>query len=140
VNISSQWDDASALYLDSNDHIWVTGIRGYWGFLACIVPGESTAITYCPENDAVAFGWTATSPITDPPANILVRLARSTDSGVTWPAGEIKALANIGQPASLLGINTSLKTDQFGNLYLCYFDGTDNSLKFTKSASGGASW
>ncbi|MDH5719993.1 MAG: hypothetical protein OEZ13_05145, partial [Spirochaetia bacterium] len=67
VNISSEWDEASALYVDSNDHIWVTGILGngnYWGFLACIVPGESTAITYCPEHNAVSASWTATSAVT----------------------------------------------------------------------------
>ncbi|MDH5718160.1 MAG: glycoside hydrolase [Spirochaetia bacterium] len=104
----------------------------HWGGSSIL--GQFTSLAYFDNEMYISY-----IDRTDP-ANILVRLARSTDSGVTWPAGEIKSLANIGQPASLLGINTSLKTDQFGNLYLCYFDGTDNSLKFTKSAPGGASW
>lgn len=67
--------------------------------------------------------------------NYNLKFTKSTDSGATWPAAAIKTVdsaGNVGQSPSI-AVNGS-------NIYISYYDITNEDLKFAKSVDDGATW
>jgi hypothetical protein len=67
--------------------------------------------------------------------NYDLKIAKSTDGGATWPAGNIKTVDSAGS----VGYYTSIVIDG-ANVYISYFYGTNNDLKFARSTDSGATW
>jgi glucose uptake protein GlcU len=64
-----------------------------------------------------------------------LKLAKSTDSGATWPAGNIKTIDSAGD----VGMCTSIAVDGV-NVYISYYANIDFDLKIAKSTDSGATW
>ena len=93
--------------------------------------------TVAPTGSNVGFGFlrwpwrtASASPILDS-TNYDLKVARSTDGGVSWPAVTVDSTGVVGFSPSL-AVNG-------GNVYVSYADGSGN-LKFAKSTDYGATW
>ena len=64
-----------------------------------------------------------------------LKFAKSTDDGVTWPAGNIKIVDSTDN----VGMYTSIAVDGTF-VYIGYYDSTNTNPKFAKSTDGGATW
>jgi hypothetical protein len=64
-----------------------------------------------------------------------LKLARSSDGGVTWPAGDIQTVDSAGD----VGYDTSIALDG-SKVYISYTDWTYGDLKLAQSTDEGATW
>jgi len=67
--------------------------------------------------------------------NFDLKFAKSTDSGATWPAGNIKTVDATGSS----GFETSI-ANYIGNVYISHYDQASGDLRFAKSIDVGVTW
>jgi hypothetical protein len=110
-------NDGGATWLQ--DDIKIIGPGGFYNAIAA--QGANVYITYKAE-DIEGYAW--------------LKIAKSTDSGATWPAENIK---HVESAYYTDGSYNSLAVAG-NNVYISYISWYDNSLWFAKSIDGGLTW
>ncbi len=72
-------------------------------------------------------------------SSYIVKFAKSTDGGVTWPDSNVRTIQTV-TPSAFSNIRTTLYAVNPSTIFVTYGDIAANVLKFAKSTDGGDTW